>query len=130
VDPAKASDPYAADTDQIDDYDVDTPDVGWLPPFVAGLLAAAGSPVTAARRGRRPVDHMGDARRRDRLPARLQPHRLHTRPDRAVPVARAVGIDGPGCVGTRMVWYLLHGNVVQAARHLVPSSPSPLPCMP
>ena len=28
-----------------------------------------------------------------------------------------VGIDGPGCGGTRMVWYLLHGDLVQAARH-------------
>jgi uncharacterized protein DUF2752 len=27
------------------------------------------------------------------------------------------GINGPGCGGTRMVWYLLHGNLVQAARH-------------
>jgi hypothetical protein len=27
------------------------------------------------------------------------------------------GIDGPSCGGTRMVWYLLHGNLVQAARH-------------
>lgn len=27
------------------------------------------------------------------------------------------GIDGPGCGGTRMVWYLLHGDLVQAARH-------------
>ena len=27
------------------------------------------------------------------------------------------GYDCPGCGGTRMVWYLLHGNVVQAARH-------------
>lgn len=29
----------------------------------------------------------------------------------------AFGIDGPGCGGTRMVWYLLHGDLVQAARH-------------
>lgn len=29
-------------------------------------------------------------------------------------------INGPACGGTRMVWYLLHGNLVQAARqHLV-----------
>jgi hypothetical protein len=27
------------------------------------------------------------------------------------------GINGPTCGGTRMVWYLLHGDVVQAARH-------------
>lgn len=27
------------------------------------------------------------------------------------------GIDGPGCGGTRMVWYLLHGDLVQAGRH-------------
>ncbi|MGH3736036.1 MAG: DUF2752 domain-containing protein [Micromonosporaceae bacterium] len=27
------------------------------------------------------------------------------------------GIDGPGCGGTRMVWYLLHGDLVEAARH-------------
>jgi hypothetical protein len=27
------------------------------------------------------------------------------------------GINGPTCGGTRMVWYLLHGDLVQAARH-------------
>jgi hypothetical protein len=27
------------------------------------------------------------------------------------------GFDCPGCGGTRMVWYLLHGNVYEAARH-------------
>jgi Protein of unknown function (DUF2752) len=27
------------------------------------------------------------------------------------------GINGPTCGGTRMFWYLLHGNLVQAARH-------------
>jgi hypothetical protein len=27
------------------------------------------------------------------------------------------GINGPSCGGTRMVWYLLHGDLVQAARH-------------
>ncbi|SHM43222.1 DUF2752 domain-containing protein [Cryptosporangium aurantiacum] len=27
------------------------------------------------------------------------------------------GFDCPGCGGTRMVWYLLHGDVLQAARH-------------
>ena len=27
------------------------------------------------------------------------------------------GVDGPGCGGTRMVWYLLHGDLLQAARH-------------
>lgn len=27
------------------------------------------------------------------------------------------GFDCPGCGGTRMVWYLLHGNVFQAARY-------------
>lgn len=27
------------------------------------------------------------------------------------------GINGPSCGGTRMVWYLLHGNLVEAARH-------------
>jgi hypothetical protein len=27
------------------------------------------------------------------------------------------GIDGPGCGGTRMAWYLLHGDLVQAARN-------------
>ncbi|MGH3647505.1 MAG: DUF2752 domain-containing protein [Micromonosporaceae bacterium] len=27
------------------------------------------------------------------------------------------GIDGPGCGGTRMVWFLLHGDLIQAARH-------------
>jgi len=30
------------------------------------------------------------------------------------------GINGPTCGGTRMYWYLLHGNLVEAARnHLV-----------
>lgn len=27
------------------------------------------------------------------------------------------GINGPTCGGTRMFWFLLHGNLVQAARH-------------
>ncbi|MGH3736305.1 MAG: DUF2752 domain-containing protein [Micromonosporaceae bacterium] len=27
------------------------------------------------------------------------------------------GIDGPGCGGTRMAWYLLHGDLIEAARH-------------
>ncbi len=27
------------------------------------------------------------------------------------------GIDGPGCGGTRMVWHLLHGDLIEAARH-------------
>ena len=27
------------------------------------------------------------------------------------------GINGPTCGGTRMLWYLLHGDLVQAARH-------------
>ena len=27
------------------------------------------------------------------------------------------GINGPGCGGTRMFFYLLHGDLVQAARH-------------
>lgn len=27
------------------------------------------------------------------------------------------GINGPACGGTRMVWYLLHGDLVQSARH-------------
>lgn len=27
------------------------------------------------------------------------------------------GVDGPGCGGTRMVWYLLHGDLIEAARH-------------
>jgi hypothetical protein len=29
----------------------------------------------------------------------------------------ATGINGPACGGTRMFYYLLHGDVVQAARH-------------
>jgi hypothetical protein len=27
------------------------------------------------------------------------------------------GINGPTCGGTRMFWYLIHGNIIQAARH-------------
>ncbi|MGH3715822.1 MAG: DUF2752 domain-containing protein [Micromonosporaceae bacterium] len=27
------------------------------------------------------------------------------------------GINGPGCGGTRMVWFLLHGDLIEAARH-------------
>lgn len=27
------------------------------------------------------------------------------------------GIDGPGCGGTRMFYYLIHGNLIEAARH-------------
>lgn len=27
------------------------------------------------------------------------------------------GIDGPGCGGTRMFYYLVHGDLVEAARH-------------
>ena len=27
------------------------------------------------------------------------------------------GINGPGCGGTRMFWYLLHGDIIEAARH-------------
>jgi hypothetical protein len=27
------------------------------------------------------------------------------------------GINGPTCGGTRMVWFLLHGDLVQAGRH-------------
>jgi hypothetical protein len=27
------------------------------------------------------------------------------------------GINGPSCGGTRMVWYLLHGDLLEAARH-------------
>ena len=29
----------------------------------------------------------------------------------------ATGINGPACGGTRMFYYLLHGDLVQAARH-------------
>jgi hypothetical protein len=29
------------------------------------------------------------------------------------------GLDCPGCGGTRMVWYVLHGDLPQAARHHV-----------
>jgi hypothetical protein len=28
-----------------------------------------------------------------------------------------LNLNGPTCGGTRMVWYLLHGDLVQAARH-------------
>jgi len=31
------------------------------------------------------------------------------------------GIDGPSCGGTRMIWYLLRGNLVEAARHHLPA---------
>lgn len=27
------------------------------------------------------------------------------------------GIDGPGCGGTRMFYYLIHGNLIEAVRH-------------
>lgn len=27
------------------------------------------------------------------------------------------GINGPSCGGTRMFWFLLHGNLIEAARH-------------
>jgi hypothetical protein len=42
--------------------------------------------------------------------------------DRRDPIGPCVfkavtGYDCPGCGGTRMVWYLLHGNIGQAARH-------------
>jgi len=33
----------------------------------------------------------------------------------------ATGINGPGCGGTRMFYYLIHGNVVEAARHHLPA---------
>ncbi|ROT33472.1 DUF2752 domain-containing protein [Micromonospora sp. HM5-17] len=33
----------------------------------------------------------------------------------------AFGIDGPGCGGTRMVWYALHGDLLQAAQHHLPA---------
>lgn len=41
------------------------------------------------------------------------------KPDPLGPCAfRAItGLDCPGCGGTRMVWFLLHGDVLQAARH-------------
>src|SRR5688572_23975602 len=41
------------------------------------------------------------------------------RPDPVGPcLFKAVtGLDCPGCGGTRMVWFLLHGNLGQAARH-------------
>ena|GEM_PF-1020948 len=45
--------------------------------------------------------------------------------DRADPLGPCVfkaftGLDCPGCGGTRMVWYLLHGDLLQAARfHLM-----------
>jgi len=31
------------------------------------------------------------------------------------------GTQGPTCGGTRMMWYLLHGDLVQAARHHLPA---------
>jgi hypothetical protein len=31
------------------------------------------------------------------------------------------GINGPACGGTRMFYYLIHGNLVQAARHHLPA---------
>jgi len=31
------------------------------------------------------------------------------------------GINGPGCGGTRMFYYVLHGNLVEAARHHLPA---------
>ncbi|HEX5995316.1 MAG TPA: DUF2752 domain-containing protein [Jiangellales bacterium] len=39
----------------------------------------------------------------------------------------AFGTNGPTCGGTRMVWYLLHGDIVNAARsHLVALAGVPL----
>ena len=31
------------------------------------------------------------------------------------------GINGPSCGGTRMFWYLIHGDLVEAARHHLPA---------
>jgi hypothetical protein len=33
----------------------------------------------------------------------------------------ATGINGPTCGGTRMFYYLIHGNLVEAARHHLPA---------
>jgi hypothetical protein len=33
----------------------------------------------------------------------------------------ATGLNGPGCGGTRMFYYLIHGDLVQAARHHLPA---------
>jgi hypothetical protein len=33
----------------------------------------------------------------------------------------ATGINGPTCGGTRMFYFLIHGNVVEAARHHLPA---------
>lgn len=45
---------------------------------------------------------------------------VHTAPD-ATPnnciVRMFTGFDCPGCGGTRSAWYLMHGDIVEAARH-------------
>jgi len=33
----------------------------------------------------------------------------------------ATGINGPSCGGTRMFYYLIHGNLIEAARHHLPA---------
>ena len=42
-----------------------------------------------------------------------------SRPDALGPCAfkYLTGLDCPGCGGTRMVWFLLHADIPQAARH-------------
>lgn len=76
---------------------LDRPPAGWrrFTPLAAwGFLGAAAGYVFAFN----PTDRVGDP---------TGPCLFHA----------IFGIDGPGCGGTRMFYYLIHGNLVEAARH-------------
>lgn len=72
---------------------------------------------------------VGEPGRGGRLRPRVRPDRPDRRPGRRVRLALLTGINGPTCGGTRLVWYLLHGDLVQTARHhLVALAESRSPC--